>query len=377
MPFSTAERRLRKAVIHELAAQLGKNKCSRCGTEIKSPEDLAIIHLRDWQDDPARFWDLTNIAFSHVGCEAPEDGQRQEETRKMKRVEVKLEDEQSRQLPGVKHEGKIYVAATEGERYSIRVKNTTPRRLLVVLTVDGRNAIDGEPGRVDGSGHVLEPFAEFVFKGWRQTSDAVAAFRFGVKEDSYSSQMGSPENVGIIGVAVFEEKKIEIPQITVREKEYVPVPYIPYVPWRRSHPWWEPWWMQVMIGGTTEYSQSGTGLHSQQIGNVHHSVLGTQISCSVEPSSASVSSTCDAVQALGTGYGETLASLVVKTHFARASEHPDDIVELHYDSLESLRKQGIMSDPPSRKPRAPSAFPEGPKVTPGYAPAPPRRLSPK
>lgn len=377
MPYSTAERQLRKSIIHELAKQLGKNKCSRCGAEIKSPEDLAIIHLRDWQDDPAGFWDLTNIAFSHVGCQAAEDGKRQEENRKMKRVEVKLEDEQGRLLPGVNHHGKIYVAATEGERYGIRVKNTTPRSLLVVVTVDGRNVIDGEPGSVDGAGHVLQPFSEFVFKGWRQTSEAVAAFRFGVKDDSYSSQMGSPENVGVIGVAVFEEKKLEVPQITIKEKEYIPVPYVPFIPYpvypRRRWDQWDPWWIMqqsqsLQDSFTHQYIPT---LYSTTISGSVEATL----SCSVD---ASVSSDVSNLsQHIGTGYGETLASLVSKTSFTRAAEYPDEVVEIRYDSLESLRNQGIMTDPPSRRPRAPSAFPAGPKVTPGYAPAPPRRLAPK
>lgn len=374
MPFNTAERRLRKSVIHELASQLHKNVCARCGDRIESPEDLALIHLQDWQDDPANFWDLTNIAFSHVGCEADRDDLRQEK-QKMKRVEVKLEDEHGNLLPGVNHQGQIYVAASAGERYCIRVKNTTSRRLLVVTTVDGRNVINGEPGSVDGVGHVLAPFGEFVFKGWRQTDESVAAFVFGEKADSYSSQMGSPENVGVIGIAVFEELKVDPPKITIREKEYVPYP-VPYRPW--PHWPWEPRWtygLEITCSGLGQsgLGQSGLGQSGLDVFGTYCSTGGTgTYTASVGSSQPSLDAV---VQSLGTGYGDTLASLVTKTSFNRATEHPTEMLEIRYDSLEALQKQGIMSTPPSRKPKAPSAFPKSPSVTPGYAPAPARRMT--
>ena len=86
--------------------------------------------------------------------------------------------------------------------------------------------------------------------------------------------------------------------------------------------------------------------------------------------------TLDAVavgeQQLGTEYGETLVSHITKVSFVRASETPAEVWEVRYDSLASLQAQGIMSEPPSRKPKSPKAFPASPSVTPGYCPTPPR-----
>lgn len=353
MPFNTAERKLRKMVIYELAQQLQKNVCARCGTKIESSDDLALIHLRDWQDNPSGFWDLTNVAFSHVRCEATRHDQRQEETKKMKKVELKIEDEKGNSLPGVNHQGQIYIAAEDGERYSLRLKNNTGERLLAVTTVDGRNVLDGKPGSVDGQGYILEPFGSVVISGWRRTDATVAAFRFGQKKDSYSEQMGTPENVGVIGVAVFEEKPK--PVVSVIRHEYIPV---------YPNPWWQdPWYPRWRIGSSgIGYGGSGGGRYgsitvtSTGTGDSSDMLLGASVQCAVDPSLRSVSQE-PVQQTLGTGYGETLESSVVKTTFLRASEHPAEILEIRYDSLKSLRKQGIMTTPPSRRPKAPRRFP--------------------
>jgi hypothetical protein len=368
MPYGVAEKTLRLAVMHELAKQLGKDVCCHCGLRIETPSDFALSHLQSWQDAPAKFWDLTNVTFSHASCEASR-GQGGEKT--MRRVVIKIEDENGNQLPGVKHKGSIHIAASDGERYRIRVKNTTGKRALVVITVDGRNIIDGQPGAIDGNGYVLAPYEEHAFDGWRQTDQTVAAFRFGKKGESYSSQMGSPENVGIIGVAVFDEKAPPKPTLTVRER-IVPMPYpvYPVTPWDPWDPWRSrPFWT---LG---DVQVTGIGGQGFSLGTSTAFGLETSkgLSCSVSSAVSSETTVDMNVQQLGTDYGETLASVVGRTTFTRATDHPAEVHEVRYDSLASLQAQGIMSEPPSRRPKAPSAFPVSPKVTPGYCPAPPKQ----
>ena len=123
------------------------------------------------------------------------------------------------------HDNQLYVAGNKDQRYQVRVKNRTNQRLCLVVTVDGRNVNNGEKGSWDGSGFVLEAHQEWTFKGWRQSNDSVAAFRLGAKEDGYSSQKGTPQNTGVVGVAVFEEEEPERPIITVKETTFVPMPY--------------------------------------------------------------------------------------------------------------------------------------------------------
>jgi hypothetical protein len=44
-----------------------------------------------------------------------------------------------------------------------------------------------------------------VIDGFRQSWDEVAAFRFGRVADSYAARTSGDRNVGVIGVALFEE----------------------------------------------------------------------------------------------------------------------------------------------------------------------------
>jgi hypothetical protein len=394
MSTSTAEKKLRKSIILDLARQLHKNICLECGLVIDDPEDLAIKHVENWEGDPAQFFDLTNVAFGHVSCGAGDHGRTQEEESKMRRVEVIVEDQNGVPLRGCVHQGHVYVAGNKDQRYQVRVRNTTGRRLLVVITVDGRNVNTGKKGDVNDSGHVLDPHAQWVFTGWRQSDDKVAAFRLGQKDDAYSAQTGSPENVGVIGVAVFEEKQPERPVITIREKEYVPVPYPVYPSWPRPVTPWDPYhpvWIStptITLGGTT---QTGTGIFFSSGGGSTGSfgvISGT--SCSVDSnatSSGQLSSNASETaprsrgsrqrahhQELGTEFGESLVSVIRKANFIRATDAPSEVFMIRYDSLDALIKAGIMGRRPSQKHRdAPRAFPESPDVGRGYCEPPPRQ----
>jgi len=68
---STAMHKLRKRVLFRLIAKLHMDECFRCGSQIETVEELSIEHKEAWQSavDPAAvFWDLDNIAFSHLSC---------------------------------------------------------------------------------------------------------------------------------------------------------------------------------------------------------------------------------------------------------------------------------------------------------------------
>ncbi len=69
MNFGTACYRLERMLVLRLLKRLGEDFCFRCGSRIERVEDLSTEHKKDWQDiDPALFWDLDNIAFSHKRC---------------------------------------------------------------------------------------------------------------------------------------------------------------------------------------------------------------------------------------------------------------------------------------------------------------------
>lgn len=58
---------------------------------------------------------------------------------------------------------------------------------------------------------------------------------------------------------------------------------------------------------------------------------------------------------LGTGHGERLHAPARQVEFRKASERPDEIITVYYDSLENLRAQGIV--PRLRQRPVPNPFP--------------------
>lgn len=71
MPYGTACGRLRKRLLFHLAEQLGLTSCHRCGKTIDDVGEFSIDHKKPWLHASANlFWDLDNIAFSHLTCNA-------------------------------------------------------------------------------------------------------------------------------------------------------------------------------------------------------------------------------------------------------------------------------------------------------------------
>jgi hypothetical protein len=121
-------------------------------------------------------------------------------------VTVSLRDGAGDMLEAIKLGDRTYVIGSAGQRYSIVLQNHTSHRMEAVATVDGLDVISGKDGSLKNRGYVLMPFAILEIDGFRQSRDAVAAFRFGAVSDSYASQMGKGRNVGVIGVALFNER---------------------------------------------------------------------------------------------------------------------------------------------------------------------------
>ena len=77
MPHSTANYRLRKMILFSLLKEFHKNHCFRCGKVIKTIEELSIEHKVPWlhkENATELFFDLNNIAFSHLSCNCGASG---------------------------------------------------------------------------------------------------------------------------------------------------------------------------------------------------------------------------------------------------------------------------------------------------------------
>ena len=112
-----------------------------------------------------------------------------------------------RRLPVYWHEGRAYVVGKPGNEYQVSVRTRRPEELLAVVSVDGVNVVSGETADPRQSGYVLRPGNAYDIVGWRKSLRETAAFYFTSLGDSYAARTGRPDNVGVIGVAVFRKKR--------------------------------------------------------------------------------------------------------------------------------------------------------------------------
>ena len=105
------------------------------------------------------------------------------------------------------HRGRQFVVGRPGNEYAIRIRNCSDRRVLAVVSVDGVNVVTGETAAPDQSGYVIEPYGYVTIEGWRKDLERTAAFYFTDPGDAYATRTGRPDDLGVIGVALFRERE--------------------------------------------------------------------------------------------------------------------------------------------------------------------------
>src|SRR5687767_4802652 len=108
-----------------------------------------------------------------------------------------------RELPVHWHEGRAYVVGKPGSEYQVVVRNRRGEDLLAVVSVDGVNVLDGRTAAASQGGYIVSPGQRLDVKGWRKSLGEVASFYFTSLGDSYAARTDRPNNVGVIGVALF------------------------------------------------------------------------------------------------------------------------------------------------------------------------------
>lgn len=252
-------------------------------------------------------------------------------------LSVEVVDASGSTLPTYHHRGTTYVQGEYGERYQIKLHNHSQSRKEVVVTVDGRDVINGQIGSYRHRGYVLDPYSTVYIQGFRKSDTEVATFRFTSPSQSYSGRMGTQQHVGIIGVALFEESHSTAPP---RRKMRA----------AGSRPMIEeaeptiPSGSNAMLG---YFEDSPSEVSAAPSSRKHHATPSRQ----------------QAQSEIGTQYGEDRYSEVEEVSFQRRSSSPQLVFDLRYDSEQGLRRRGII--PPHTV--HPSAFPDEPR----YAPPPP------
>lgn len=227
------------------------------------------------------------------------------------------------------HNYKNYIEGREGTRFSIRMRNNSYSRKLFVPTIDGLSVMDGKEGSYDSSGYIIQPYSSITIDGWRTSDKEVASFYFSSPEGSYRKRMSKGNNLGVIGVAVFEEK--------YNFYTYTPCTFptvtIPNV---TSDPTW----------GPTSFSSNSTmNYDAKNLDLAYHN--DKMYCCSSLGSSPQ--------QKLGTGFGEVKRSEVTSISFERLS-YPACVMEIYYNTRSELEKAGVSF---KKEPLyvAPEAFP--------------------
>jgi hypothetical protein len=268
-------------------------------------------------------------------------------------VDLKVVDrETGRELPLWRHDGRLFVAGERGERYSLRVTNHTPGRVLAVMSVDGVNIITGETARHDQRGYVLPPYGAYDLSGWRKSNSEVAAFAFTALPNSYAALTGRPGDIGVIGMAVFNER----PRPTITPLVATAEPRSePDRPAAKAGA--DP---AVIVGSRITRRDAAAPPPPLPIPPVEKPVAAPpagQLAGRAAPR---------ADEKLGTEHGAIERSLVNTVEFRRATPYPQLIRQIEYDSQANLVRLGVI--PRTRPDRPPRPFPDGS----GYVPDPPR-----
>jgi hypothetical protein len=312
-----------------------------------------------------------------------------------------------RTLRQYNHEGRSYIEAPPEGDYFIRLTNDSGALRLAVISVDAINVVDGTDAGHNGPGYVLRSWETVTIKGWRRSDSRVAAFNFKGQEESYATQSGrGSKNVGVIGVAVFDEK----PKPRLFTPSSVEI--------HHHHHHWDSGVLRRGLGsfGTPEVAPPTTttttlnsvqdsaevcealpaggvacaaSLSSEESGDSRRPLMGSGVpmppasyyegekprggtldaftrECSFSSSdkaTKSVSPRRSPTRTLGTGYGGEVSMFTTTTEFERATENPVQVIALYYGTREQLREWGVPIIEPSV---TPDPFPAstGPSVAP-------------
>lgn len=224
------------------------------------------------------------------------------------RVEVRLEDRTlGRSIPLHRYDGRQYAAGEPGHRYAIRLTNRTGERVLAVVSVDGINVVTGQTANPQQSGYVLEPWQSTTINGWRKNMSEIAAFNFAPLPESYAARTGRPDDVGVIGVAVFEEQR------------YYPQ-YDDEIALSKQEPGSRPYPSAQAPAAPSARDQAASGAAAEM----------------ARPRSE---------EKLGTGHGEREWSQARRTEFVRSTPNPVEVNAIWYDSRRNLIAAGILPPP--------------------------------
>ena len=231
---------------------------------------------------------------------------------------IEIVDRNTREHLGVyASRGERFVVGVPGHEYRLRIRNLTGASILAVTSVDGVNVVSGETASPAQSGYVLGPWESLDVDGWRTSLSRTASFYFTDLGSSYAARSGRPDNVGVIGVAVFREA----PRTSELYKPKLSRSDIPVMP-------------QSPAAGASDARRESAA-----------ETTNAQAAAKPAPS-------------LGTGYGRAETSYAQRVEFQRATTSPAEVLAVRYDSRANLVAMGVLPSPRVIG-RRPDPFPSG------------------
>lgn len=249
-------------------------------------------------------------------------------------VDVSVRDRDTGEtLDLYRQSGRFYVAGDPGHRYAVTLRNNTPERVMVVLSVDGVNAISGQTAGAQQSGYVLAPWQQTEVRGWRKNLRETAEFYFTDLPDSYAARTGRPDNVGVIGVAVFRERVYQAPRP----------------------------WDEARIGRDEDRraSEPAPRYRDKSATGAPPPVASAPSADGAARESKSRGLGMGRQQELGTGHGERQYDPASYTRFERRGDSPDEVIAIWYDGYEALADRGVIPRPHRHAHREADPFPNG------------------
>ena len=228
---------------------------------------------------------------------------------------------EQRSLPIYWYQGCAYVVGRPGNEYEIVVRNQADADVLAVVAVDGINVITGETASPMQSGYVIDLAQNMNIAGWRKSMERTAAFYFTSLGDSYAARTGRPDNVGVIGVALYRRKMNAMPI-----SPYSP----PARPERDERGYRDAEPAAPAANGGSSQDRAESSLRARP-----------------EP----------AKKSLGTGHGRSESSSARYVGFERRTAAPEEQLTIYYDSYANLVARGVI---PGNSRHEPQPFPAQP-----------------
>ena len=103
-----------------------------------------------------------------------------------------------------------YFEAIAGGHYSLVLRNTTARRVGVLIAVDGLNVVNGQRSSMSPNEtmYVLGPWETTTIRGWRTSLEDIRKFVFVDERRSYAERTGQANSdMGWIRVLAFREQR--------------------------------------------------------------------------------------------------------------------------------------------------------------------------